>query len=303
MELFSARKAKEKKAKEGIADVYQYDTASPKVRTQFIHILKDTFGEPYTYEMYDAIPNKKYPAVRDVLLREYGLFFLASEFDQPFEDLIQFVGSCSTDQFLDVVELSMSAASKWTRQLSNNTEKMSAKDAIHEINYRFREDGFGYQIANGVVIRLDSELFHAEVLKPTLALLQDKQFEKANKEFLLAHEHFRHGRKKDAIVAANRAFESAMKSVCDTKGWEYAEKARASDLAKVLKAHNFWPEYSVKSIDQLLSVLSSGLPEVRNNAGGHGEATSTPEIKEPVVQFALNLAAANILLLATTNNS
>ncbi len=78
MELFSSRKAKEKKANEGIADVYQYDIASPKVRTQFIHILKDAFGEPCTYEMYDAIPNEKYPAVRDILLREYGVFFIAS---------------------------------------------------------------------------------------------------------------------------------------------------------------------------------------------------------------------------------
>jgi hypothetical protein len=34
------------------------------------------------------------------------------------------------------------------------------------------------------------------------------------------------------------------------------------------------PDYLTKTLDTYIAMLKSGLPELRNNAGGHGEAPS-----------------------------
>jgi hypothetical protein len=62
-----------------------------------------------------------------------------------------------------------------------------------------------------------------------------------------------------------------MKCICDALGWTYDKKARASDLLKVLKQNHLFPEYLGNTFDQLLAVLKTGLPEVRNNEGSHGQ--------------------------------
>lgn len=298
MELYSSKKRREQKAKDGSTDVYQYVKASDILRAQFLHLMEDALGAATRYEMYERVSNPRYSKVRDVLLREYGRYYLVKDIYGPYDDIFAFAQICTTDEFLDLVQLTLSLAVQSKGQSFGKTEKMSAEKAIHLMNQRFREDGLGFQFENGHIIRMDSQLFHSEVVKPALLLLQNKRFAKANEEFLLAHEHFRHGKKKDSVVAANRSFESAMKAVCTAKGWEYSSKARASDLVKVLKANCFWPEYANKSVDQLISVLASGLPEVRNNSGGHGESPTSPEVSDQVVKFALNLTAANILFLA-----
>ncbi len=48
----------------------------------------------------------------------------------------------------------------------------------------------------------DSELVHAEVVKPALLVLRQKGFASAQAEFLAAHEHYRSGRNSEALVEA-----------------------------------------------------------------------------------------------------
>ena len=96
-----------------------------------------------------------------------------------------------------------------------------ADTALQEINRRFRQHGVGYQYTDGVIVRVDSELLHEEVIRPALSLLRDKRFEGAQSEFLAAHEHYRHGRKAEALVECVKAFESTMKTICELRGWTY----------------------------------------------------------------------------------
>ena len=86
-----------------------------------------------------------------------------------------------------------------------------------------------------------------------------------------------------------------MKIICNIKGWEY-EGDRATDLLKVIRANGLLPNYLDASFDQLMAAMKSGLPVVRNKAGGHGKGNG-PATPPHIAAYALHLAAANIVLL------
>jgi hypothetical protein len=174
---------------------------------------------------------------------------------------------------------------------------MTPDEAIAELNYRLREGGVGYQFENGTIIRVDSQFVHEEITKKALSLLSSEQFSGAEDEFLTGHKHYREGEHKDAIVDAGASVESTMKCICDTLGWQYEKGARASDLLKVLKEHRLFPDYLDKSFDQLLAILKSGLPELRNNEGSHGQGSVPKRVPTHVAAYAIHLAATNIVFL------
>ena len=96
---------------------------------------------------------------------------------------------------------------------------------------------------------------------------------------------------------AGASFESTMKCICDTLGWKYEKGARASDLIKVIKEHRLFPDYLDRSFDQLLAILKSGLPEIRNNEGSHGQGSVPKRAPTHGAAYALHLAATNIVFL------
>ncbi|MEY4576134.1 MAG: hypothetical protein RL701_837 [Pseudomonadota bacterium] len=74
------------------------------------------------------------------------------------------------------------------------------KEAIAEVNHRFRESGYEY--AAGKLVRVDSQVLHADVVKPAFALLSERGSSRPNAEFLTAYEHMRHGHLEAAAVDA-----------------------------------------------------------------------------------------------------
>ena len=96
-----------------------------------------------------------------------------------------------------------------------------------------------------------------------------------------AHEHYRKGNNKDAIVNAQNAFESTMKAICDQRGWDYGtERATASKIIDVLFKNNLIPSEMQSHFTALRSTLESGLPTVRNQPGqgGHGQGSDVVEV-------------------------
>jgi len=94
-------------------------------------------------------------------------------------------------------------------------------EGIVELNERFLRAGVGYQFENGQIIRVDSQYFHAEVVKEALRLLSEPAFEKANAEFMTAHRHLREGKLRDCNTAAPRSMETVLKVICDSRNWTY----------------------------------------------------------------------------------
>ncbi len=177
------------------------------------------------------------------------------------------------------------------------TRKLDSDDAIEELNTRFKEHGIGYQFESGEVLRVDSEFSHSEIVKPTLSLLRGDGFAGANEEFLEAHQHYRHGRNKECLVSALKAFESVMKGVCKRKGWVFKPSDTAKNLIAVCVANGLFPTYLESEITSLRTLLESGVPTVRNRAGGHGQGTEPVAVPAYLARYALNLTASNALLL------
>lgn len=298
-QLFSHRQRQAEKA--GKEDVYQYDHIPRQLRVQVTQIGLDAVGIGYRASGYSTKnENPGWVNIEKAFCRERGIYRLVEK-ATAVERVIEFMAGCNTEDFLDILEILCRVISltgeiqEWTYEEAWEI-KQAAAEAIAELNYRLTQAGVGYQYEDQL-IRIDSQFVHAEVVKPALSMLAAAGFEGPRAEFLKAHEHFRSGDNKQAIVSAANAFESMMKAVCNQKGWHYEKGARASDLLKILKANRLWPEYLDGSFDQLLATLKSGLPEVRNNTGAHGQGAVNLTVPNYVTAYALHLAASKIVLM------
>ena len=172
-----------------------------------------------------------------------------------------------------------------------------ADAAIGELNERFREHGVGYQFDREIV-RVDSQLLHAEVVKPALSLLRSPEYKGAQAEFLAAHSHYRHGRSKEAIAECLKALESVMKAISAKRGWKHDAKATAKPLLDVLFNNGLIPAFWAQHFGGLRAVLESGVPTARNNLSGHGQGVTVKPVPEHIVGFILHSTASVIVFLA-----
>ncbi len=250
-------------------DVYVYDDLPQPLRVQIVHIISDAFGED-GYNMTHA--RHAYEFVKQTLCREFGVFELVkypkSDQDSVFNFFLQ---EQSIERALDVVELCFNVIQGFIADNQsyqyNTRRKIEPDDAVAELNERFKEHGVGYQFESGEIIRVDSQFLHAEAVKPTLEVLRDKNFKGANEEFLKAHEHYRHGRYKECLVDALKAFESTMKTICSLRGWPTQPTDTAKNLIATCMSNGLFPAYFDSQFSSIRSLLESGVPTVRNKSG------------------------------------
>jgi hypothetical protein len=296
-ELFSKR---QKRLRGEVPDVFTYDTLPSPLRVQIVHIIRDAIGKDY-YGNKNSEDAYKY--IHDTLCREYGLFSL-SQNQNSFENAVFnfFLQQKDLECALDVVEFCFFFIDNFVRNSPEHhaaTVRSLMPDlAILELNYRFREHGIGYQYESGKMIRIDSEYLHSEAIKPALYILSEKIYQGANEEFLKAHEHYRHGRYKETLGEALKAFESVMKVICDKHRWPFGEGDTAKRLIDICLENELIPGYLQSQFSSLRSILESGVPTIRNKLGGHGQGSQTTTVSAKMARYALNLTAANIVFLA-----
>ncbi|MCO5401709.1 STM4504/CBY_0614 family protein [Ralstonia soli] len=305
MRVFDLFSKRQKRARGEMPDVYVYDNLPRPLRVQIIHIVNDAFGEDGygSTHAHDA-----YEFVKQALCREFGVFELVkypnSDQDSVFNFFLQ---EASVERALDVVELCFKViqtyiSENWT-YLNNTNRKIEPADAVVELNERFKEHGIGYQFESGEIIRVDSQLLHAEAVKPTLAILRDKNFKGANEEFLKAHEHYRHGRYKECLVDALKAFESTMKTICSLRGWPTQPTDTAKNLISTCMSNGLFPAYFESQFSSIRSLLESGVPTVRNKNGGHGQGTAPVVVPEYLARYTLNLTATTVLFMVEAHQA
>ncbi len=295
-------------------DVFVYDKLPEPLRVQIVHIWRRAIGGFHVVsgmEFGEIIANNEgWETIESTVAQEHGLFQL-SESRNPnvFESCMAYLlNSRSVDDALDLIEVSFRYIDTVARDFRDFERQrcgitLSASDAIKDINERFRRAGVGYRYESGRIVRVDSELLHAEVVRPVLQFLNQKGFAGPRDEFLSAYDHFRAGENRDVITDANNAFESTLKAICEQRRWSYSPRARASDLLKVVRSKGLLPTYLDNSFDQLAATLKSGLPEVRNNQGAHGQGPTPKETPDYVAAYAIHLAATNILFLAEAHGA
>lgn len=301
-DLFSKR---QKRARGDVPDVYFYNKLPQPLRVQIVHILKDAIGvDNYGFNEAEQV----YDFINSALCRERGVFELV-KYASSSQDAVfnYFLSEESAEEALDVVELSFKVVEGFIAGNHDYSYRVARKvesdEAVKELNERFREHGVGYQFESGELIRVDSEFLHAEAVKPALAVLRGQGFQGANEEFLLAHEHYRHGRFKECFVDSLKAFESTMKAICRHRGWATNPGDTAKALISTCFNNGLVPSYLESQFTSLRSLLESGIPTVRNKNGGHGQGAALVVVPEYMARYALNMTATTVLFLVEAHEA
>jgi hypothetical protein len=302
-DLFSKR---QKRLRGEIPDIYQYDVIPTAFRVQVAHIWQDAFG---TANAFDSKTDEVYRTIHDSLAREYGLFVLSPQTAEHSHKagLFDFLlTSGDTERVLDAIEMSFSVIDSYCREwefYGYSHPTITPDQAIAELNARFKENGLGYQFENGQIIRVDSTIMHADVVRPTLTLLSDPAYAGPNAEFLAAHEHYRHGRYKESLNDSLKAFESTLKTICKKRGWTYDPTDTAKKLLDVCFANSLLPPYLQSQYSSLRTLLESAVPTLRNKTSGHGQGAQPVALPQHVAAYGLHLAAASILFVVTAEKA
>jgi hypothetical protein len=302
-DLFSKRQAQ---LRGGQPDVYSYDTAPQKLRVQIVHVLNDSLGSETDYYGRPAVKDS-YEFVASTLCREYGIFQLSPPKSHGDSDTLHghvqrfILYEQDVERLIDAIELCFNTL-QWVgrdynyRRRSDASEEVDA--SVSELNIRFQENAFGYRYEERQIIRIDSELVHVEVVKPALKLLQEPVYKGAQDEFLEAHRHFRHGATKEALNSCLKALESTMKAIAAKRGWTHSPTAVASVLIDLMIEKELIPSFWSNHFTGIRTMLTGGVPTVRNELGGHGQGPDIVEVPMNIAAFAIHQAAAAIVFLA-----
>ncbi|AFZ55745.1 hypothetical protein H6G54_21605 [Anabaena cylindrica FACHB-243] len=304
MKVFDIYSKRQKRLIGEVSDVYQYDVIPQPLRVQIVHIIKDVINPYSTQEI-----EQKFLFIHDILCREHGILSLHSPIftQKSIKVVLDFMlETKEIEQVLDIVELIFKSIEEPYNEndyIEDISNKSILDEAIEELNFRFREHGLGYQYESGEIIRVDSQIIHAEAVKPVLHLLSDPQFQGANEEFLKAHEHYRHGNYKECLNECLKAFESTMKIICNKQGWSFKPTDTAKTLINICFQNNLIPNYLETQFSSLRQNFESGIPTIRNKLGGHGQGSQPVNVPQYFAAYQLHITASTILFLIEADKS
>ena len=299
-ETFSKRQKRLQNA--GKQDVYQYDELPIRFRIQVIHIWNSAIGTYYDSHGHSTGATKIWNDIHELLCKELGVFTLSRNASDRAEACASFLHEAGPSDALDIIELSFRLIDRVVRTIdfygrATAQIKQEPDDAIEELNDRFREHAIGYQYLDGILVRLDSQFAHAQIVKPALSLLNAIGFDGPSDEFIRAFDHYRHGRNKEAVSEALKAFESTMKSICDVHKWTRPSNATAKPLLDILFQKGLIPAELESHFSGFRSAMESGLPTLSNKTSRHGQGAVPTEVPDHFAAHALHLAASNIVFL------
>lgn len=306
IDLYSKRRKRELN---GVSDVYTYNEFSESFRVQLSMLIDDLLGDSFAYEKTRGA-NEAYDSIVGFLKKEYGVRWLTPrKHFNAYAELHHFVEHESdVDECLDAVELSYQVGDLVARSPNYYPQfRPTASDyvdsCIIELNARFKEAGYGYEFIETSIMRIDSEFIHAEAVKPAIHLLNAEGFEAPRNEFFGAYEHYRHKRYKEALVDAGKCFESTCKVILTANGWAYTARDGANKLIEILVKEDFMPSLHKSHLTAIQSLLSSGIPTLRNNFGGHGDGPTVVEVSEETVAYGLHLTASAVVFLCSIHEA
>ena len=296
---------RQKRTRDEYPDVYQYDTLPKELRVQIVQMWHEdvcAFASVERYKYFERAVRK--------LRREFGVFALPPQTENNtgnFSDELTtfYLYEEDIEKALSAIEVTFveeALLSEYNHTLSYQ-QCTILDQAVEELNQRFREHGVGYQLERGKIIRIDSEFTHTEIIKQSLRLLNQKNdfLKGAEDEFLKAHEYYRKGENKDAVVWCNKALESTMKAICIKRSWTTKAEFKnmtASPLVTLCVKNGLVPDYWDKKYrDGLTVMLKHGVPPGRNNLGSHGQGEEITEVQNHTVSYILNMTGAAIKYL------
>ncbi len=289
--LFSFR---EEEANLASHDVYRYDEIPQRLRGQVVHIIREIFVDERS-RYYSHGQRDVYEAIQKGLLLELGVIRLQPRM-HPFEensaeqDVLNFILlEKDVPDVLSAIEMSFRMIEAHARR---HWDCERVPDAIKAINLRFNHHRIGYFYDSGRIHKRADQAVHQLAILPALQLLSKRRFRGPQEEFLKAHEQYRNGDFKEAMVSCGKAFESTLRVICDSQGWAYnPNKATASELIEIFRSKGAFPAHLVEP----LKIISTN----RNKGGGHGQGGSPTTVPESLATFQINYTASVILYLVS----
>jgi hypothetical protein len=212
-DLFSIRRRlRENRAD---SDVYLYDKLPESLRVQLEQIFLSSIGVPTRSDYSEDVSLNAWQLIRRVLKKEHSRHVLSEgrrgvdPTDFPHLDVIDYFKELkNTDLQIDIIEICCYVIEEYVCRKYYYGTDLRGKDpdfglsdpraAIDEINFRMRRAAFGYQYADGYIIRVDDELTHLESILPAIHFLgSDPAYKMARDEFFSAHAHYRAGEHAD----------------------------------------------------------------------------------------------------------
>ena len=227
-------------------------------------------------------------------------------------DLTAFLAECSSEEFLDFLELSF----KVDHPPQENGSSGQVIEALNEI---LRVDGLPYRLTDyvrveeeptanpftdvvfpgGKVIRtvawpkvviVDEEVVHEEAVAPALAALTAPHFAVPNMEFRDALEHYRRGRHSDCLTSCGSCLESVLKVICDRRRWPYNSKDTLSQLLDLAI-----PRLGLEPVFKEKFKLIGTIRNTLSSSHGGGKTRRTPE--RYFAQYMITATASIMVLL------
>ena len=287
--------------------IYEYDELPLEFRRQVVYVLMDLFEKTFVLA---RDRRTRWEEIHKTFGKQMGLAALVNEGGTSEYQCLTFIlREPDVEQILSLIEIAIRRIDAFIRSdfYPFKQRAFSILDnSISELNQHFQEHtlGYRYQYPPGEIVRMDSQYLHAEAVEPAVSLLYDEGFSGASDEFLQAHKHHREGNNKAAISSALNAFESAMKTICDIRGWKYdAQKATASALIRTLLDNNLIPSEMQSHFTGLRTTLEGGVPTIRNKFAGHGQGSEPVEVPDYLASYALHLTASNIVFLVEAHKA
>lgn len=306
MPVFDTFSKQQKRLRGETNDVYTYDQLPRELKIQIVHICHDVFNHDAGYGNLNNLLKE----VSNIVKREHSILSLSNDWhDEDYRtDIYNYFLRCEdTGKSLDFVGIIFFVIDHLVRHRWESADlyeaayrlrsKISPDEAIDELNQRFKEHAVGYQYESGKIIRIDSQLIHDEIVKPTIQFLNQPRFAGAREEFLKAHEHYRIGNYKECLVECLKAFESTMKIICDKRKWPYLQRDTAKTLIEICLKNNLIEKHIQDHFTGIHMTLEKGIPTMRNKMGGHGQGTAQITVPKSLASYILHLTATTILFL------
>lgn len=273
-------------------DIFHYDALSSECLRKLHFAVIDFIGSRHAFlQQYSGNDvTENYFKIVDCLRRVRGLKRLVEKAYKNFDEWDELEEYMTSGRDISHVFDAVELAAIYRRREKEKFQR--------DVNKAFFFEAAGYRLEGDEVIRLDSEFVHAEAVKPAIHLLSGADWEGASDEFFEAHDHFRHGRKEEAHVAALKSIESTMKIICDKKKWRYDPKSAAfKDLVKICFDSGLIPPFWDNMMTYLRCLLEASVPSGRNKLGGHGQGAQVREVPDYVTAFILHMTASAIVFL------
>ena len=281
-------------------DVYIYNDIPTPFRNQLFYII-DELINTYNKCLMSTEVNI-WQTTHDFFCREKGLKEMSRESRYYRTKIEDFIDTSSDMDLLDFIDVAFHyfyyIAPKIHSQEPFGKAKESTISAIEELNERFQQHNIGYEFVDGTLVRIDNMHIHREYIKPAMNLLHTNGFDGAEEEYTKAFDALRNHDSKNAIINAEKAFESTMKTICAKRGFSFdPEKDAAKKLISILKDNGYFPGYMEDHLNIVVKALENGAPTIRNKTSGHGQGEEIVKIPKSYAEYVIGLVAVNIVFL------